>query len=164
MGLAQFIAHVNYEKRIGAEAFFPAIYLTAASGHLPADENEQVDPFDYVANLYYTARMPSYKLVPNLLGNGTYAVECGPITDAIMDDHSLGRIDTNRLQVIDCNPKPPHAKWRYWESKITTEQKVVPEFRCLLIRGEWWIVDADRNRGLAQQVAALDFVDDPAHN
>ena len=30
--------------------------------------------------------------------------------------------------------------------------------------GEWWVVDVDRTHGLAQQVAALDFADNPEHN
>ena len=41
---------------------------------------------------------------------------------------------------------------------------LVPTFHCLQVFGEWWVVDVDKSRGLAQQVAALEFADNPGHN
>ena len=41
---------------------------------------------------------------------------------------------------------------------------MVPKFHCLQVFGEWWVVEVDPVRGVAQQVAALDFADNPEHN
>ena len=61
------------------------------------------------------------------------------------------------------DPEPAHAKWEYYKSKITEGQRVVPEFHCFMLRGEWWVVDIDKERQMYQQVAALEFADNPDH-
>ena len=66
-------------------------------------------------------------------------------------------------QWLYLNPEPEHAKWEYYESGVTEGQRVVPEFHCLMLRGEWWVVDVDRERGMYQQVAGLEFADSPSH-
>ena len=41
---------------------------------------------------------------------------------------------------------------------------MVPEYRCILLVDEWWIVDTDAQRGFFQRVATLQLADNPNHN
>ena len=41
---------------------------------------------------------------------------------------------------------------------------MVPEYRCVLLGEEWWIVDTDAQRGFFQRVATLQLADNPNHN
>ena len=159
----QLIAHVIPQTGEPDGRLFPAIYFTRAKSGLP-DAGEQIEPFDYVNYLDYAETTPSRKLVVSLINDGTHSIEYGPILSPTVGDYSTGRIDPDHSRALDCNPEPLHTKWQYWESELTVEQQVVPEFRCLLLRRDWWIVDADRERGLVQQVAALSLADDPTHN
>jgi hypothetical protein len=157
------IAHVVLQAGEADGRLFPAIYFTRAKSGLP-DTGELIEPFDYVSHLDYAEETPSRKLVVDLISDGTRSIQYGPILNPTVGDYSTGRIDPDNFRTVYCNPEPLHAKWQYWESQLTAGQQVVPEFRCLLLRGEWWIADADRQRGLAQQVAGLTLADDPNHN
>ena len=58
-------------------------------------------------------------------------------------------------ELLQLDPEPAHAKWEYYESQVAEGQAMVPEFHCFMLRGGWWVVDIDRERGMYQQVAAL---------
>ena len=109
--------------------------------------------------------MTFYLRQPLALGNGfVEAMRVGSITNLVEGDFSTGRVDGESMRTLNSIPEPAHAKWEYWESVITEGQRVIPEFHCLQVYGEWWIVDADRERGMSCQVAALEFADNPEHN
>ena len=159
----QLIAHVIPQEGEADGRLFPTIYLTRAKSGVP-DTGDLREPIDYISHLGYAEETPGRKLVVGLISDGAYSVQYGPILNPTVGDYSTGRLDPDNYRTLDCNPEPMHTKWQYWESELTAEQHVVPELRCLLLRGEWWIVDADRERGLVQQVAALTLADDPTHN
>ena len=159
----ELIAHVMPQAEEADGRLFPTIYFTRSKSGLP-DTDELIDPIEYVSNLVYAEKTPSRKLVVALMNDGTLSIRYGPILNPTVGDYSTGRLDPDNFRTLDCNPEPRHTKWQYWESGLTVDQQVMPEFRCLLLRGEWWVVDADRKRRLAQQVATLKLADDPTHN
>ena len=142
-----------------------ALYLCRA---VPADKyantDSEVDPLEYTVLLRPRDDVPNSKVVVNLLSNGTYHGEIGDIANPVEGDYSTGRLDRSIAnERLRLDPEPAHAKWEYYESQITDGQKVVPEFHCFMLRGEWWVVDVDRERQMYQQVAALEFADSPNH-
>ncbi len=139
-----------------------AIYLSKAV-HPALPEGEQIHPLDAAISMNYAEGTPHRKLVVRPAADGTYFADYGPILNPVEGDYATGRIDRNAVRTLHCNPEPRHTKWQYWECELLNEG-IIPEFRCLMVRGEWWIVDADREQGLVQQVAALSVADDPEHN
>ena len=95
--------------------------------------------------------------------DGTYFATHGPILNPVEGDYTTGRIDHSATRTFYSNPEPRHTKWQYWECELLNED-IIPEFRCLMVHGECWVVDADREQGLVQQVAGLSVVDSPEHN
>ena len=117
-----------------------------------------------VVSLDYADKTPYRKLVVCPVSNSNYYMAThGPILNPVEGDYATGRIDPNATRTIYSNPEPRHTRWQYWECELFNED-IIPEFRCLMVHGEWWIVDADREQGLVQQVAALSVADDPEHN
>lgn len=157
----QLIVHV--EGQIDAETREPLIALYFCKAGLP--DNVETNSIDqWAAWLQYAEEVPSRKAVVRPLDNGAYLAEYGPIANPTKGDYSTGRLDREEWTLsYHCDPEPAHTRWQYWDSGITAEQKVVPEFRCLQVRGEWWIVDIDRERRMVQQVAALSVADDRDH-
>ena len=142
-----------------------ALYLCRAI-RAPKYTNPEdaIDPLEYVAMLTPRDTVPNNKLVVNLLDDGHYTGEFGLISNPVEGDYSTGRIDRGApTEAFYLDPEPAHAKWEYYESQVTEGQAVVPEFHCLMLRGEWWVVDVDREREMYQQVAALEFADNPNH-
>ena len=142
-----------------------ALYLTQAE---QAEEyltsTEPVDPLEFVAKLRPYTRFPGNKLVVNLLDNGCYTAEYGRIENPTELDYSTGRLDRSvQTQRLYLDPEPAHVRWWYQEDSKAEDQVVVPEFHCLMLRNEWWIVDVDRQRGIYGQVAYVDFADNSAH-
>ena len=142
-----------------------ALYLCQAN---PAEKyataDSEVDPLEYTAFLAPRENVPNSKVVINLLSDGTYRGELGSIANPVEGDHSTGRLDrTISTELLRLDPEPSHVTWEYYESRVTEGQKVVPEFHCFMLRGEWWVVDIDRERMMYQQVAALEFADSPNH-
>ena len=142
-----------------------ALYLCRAEPAVKYTETDSIiDPLEYAALLAPRDNIPNSKVVVNLLGDGTYRGELGPIANLVEGDHSTGRLDRSvPTEVLHLDPEPSHAKWEYHDSQVTEEQAVVPEFHCFMLRGEWWVVDVDRERRMCQQVAALEFADSPKH-
>lgn len=143
-----------------------ALYLCRA---LPAaifsKAKGEINPLEYTASLAPQNSVPDSKVVVNLLEDGTYRGELGSVANPVEGDYSTGRLDRSvPTEVLRLNPQPSHARWEYYESKVTGGQRVVPEFHCFMLRGEWWVVDLDRERQMYQQVAALDFADNPRHS
>ena len=163
-GTIQLIAHVIPQANESDGALFPTIYFTRAESKQSFDDHEAIPPFEYVASLDYYEKTPSRKLVVSLVSDGTYIAQYGSIANPVEGDYSTGSLDWDNSRTLYCNPEPSHTRWEYWQSELTAEQLVVPEYRCLMLRNEWWIVDADRGRGFTQQVAALTVADDPNHN
>ena len=109
-------------------------------------------------------RQPVRKAVVQPVSDGTYIARYGQIANPTEGDYSSGRLDTSQPVIpYRCNPEPDWAQWRYWESGITKNQTAVPEFLCLRLRREWWILDRDMEQGMIQQVAALTVADNPDH-
>ena len=142
-----------------------ALYLCpAVPAAIYANTDGEVNPLEYAAFLAPRDRVPNRKVVINLHSEGTYKGELGAIANPVEGDYSTGRLDWSQpTESLRLDPEPSHAKWEYYESQITEGQAVVPEFHCFMLRGEWWVVDVDRERGMYQQVAALEFADNPNH-
>ena len=159
--IEQVIVHV--ESQIAGETGEPlvALYFCKAKfrDNVEADSIEQ-----WASWLQYAEDVPFRKAVVRLLDNGAYYAEYGPIANPTKGDYSTGMLDGQEWTLsYHCDPEPAHTRWQYWESDITPQQKVVPEFRCLQVRGAWWIVDIDRERRMVQQVAAMTVADNPNH-
>ena len=131
----------------------------------PTPEPPEIDVVSgWGGTVTFAEDVPSRKAVVALLDNGRYYAEYGPIANPTRGDHSTGALDrTAWTLAYYCDPEPTYAQWRYWDSHITEGQEVVPEFLCLRLRGEWWILDRDRQRRMVQQVAALTVADNPDH-
>ena len=160
----QFIAHVIPQEDATSDDLLVAVYLSRAKGPEVATD-EPIDPAKYAVALTYLDATPNRKLVTALANDGTYVVQYGPIANPANGDYSTGRLDQVQARTIyDCNPEPAYARYQYWESEVSEGQISIPEFHCLQLFGEWWIMDIDRERRLVQQVAALTVTDNPDHN
>ena len=150
------------------------IYLCKASASANMNTEETWDPMEYIIRMVPTEPAPNRKLVVPPPQGGTYAAMYGPILNPVEGDYSTGRIDPANARPLNCNPEPQHCRWKYWESGLNWGDWRVPRFHCLHVHSEWWIVDiVDEHtvekdgpglRRLYQQVAALDFADNPEHN
>ena len=142
-----------------------ALYLCRAEpAPRYAHADSDVDPLEYTAFLTPRDNVPNSKILINMLSDGTYRGELGSIANPVEGDLSTGRLDrTVHTELLRLDPEPLHTKWEYYESRVTEGQAVVPEFHCFMLRGEWWVVDIDRERMMYQQVAALEFADSPNH-
>ena len=138
------------------------LYLCPASA--VEDTGEEQDIMKFIIRMTPTQPAPTRKLVVFPPEGGTYKAMYGPILNPVEGDYSTGSIDPDNSRPIKCNPEPRHCRWQYWESRLAKGDWLVPRFHCLQVFGEWWVVDVDGKRGLAQQVAALDFADNPEHN
>ena len=158
-----FIAEVGFQ-RVSADPdnFVIANYLSRAESRITEPENP-VHPFDYAVSLTFAGTVPETMMTVQMLPGGNYFVRYGAIFDPIPGDYSTGTIDPANWCTLYCDPEPPHAKITYWPSEITEGQQVVPRFRCMMLRGEWWIVDCDDGRGMGQQVAGIEVSDHPDH-
>ena len=107
---------------------------------------------------------PHRKLVVFPPVGGVYEAMYGPILNPVEGDYSTGSADPESSRPLRGNPEPKHCRWRYWESELDKGDWLVPRFHCLQVSGEWWVVEMDRGRGLFQQVAGLEFADNPEHN
>ena len=140
-----------------------AIYLSKAV-HPAPPEGEQIHPLDAAISIDYAEEIPYRKLVVMPVSNSNYYIAShGPILNPVEGNYVTGRIDPNATRTFYANPEPPHTKWQYWECELLNEN-ITPEFRCLMVHGECWVVDADRVQGLVQQVAGLSMADNPEHN
>ena len=144
------------------------IYLCPASA-VRSDESDESehDVMEYVSMMFPTRPAPTFKLVVNPPEGGRYPARYGPILNPVPGDFSTGQLDYDNSRPVNCNPEPRHCEWRYWESGITHGESLVPRYHCLQVFGQWWVVEVDRSReGViqAQQVAGLDFADNPEHN
>ena len=159
----QLIAHIVPQLHINGGKII-AIYLCKAKGTVQASDTTGLDPLEHTVGLTYLERTPNLKMVISLVEGGTYIAQYGPIANPVEGDFSTGHLDRENIRTLYCNPEPAYTRWQYWESTITEGQSVVPEYHCLQVFGEWWIVDVDRDKGRYQHVAALDFADNPEHN
>ena len=118
----------------------------------------------WVASWQYAGDFPHRKAVVQPLDDGTYYAEYGQIANPTKGDYSTGRLDREEWTFeFRCDPEPAWSRSEYWPLRMSTGQRVVPEFRCLQLRGEWWIFDIDRERRMVGQVAALTVADNPNH-
>ena len=165
--LTMLIAHAVPQRDAATGGDLIGIYLCNAEEG-PASEmksgGEEWDPIEYIARMTYTQSTPSRKLVINPPKDGRHLAQYGPIVNPVEGNYATGRINPDDQRELYSNPTPAHCRWQYWESGLTNGDNLIPEFHCLQVSGEWWVVDVDRVRGLAQQVAALDLADNPEHN
>ena len=143
------------------------IYLCPASA-VRGDESDEGehDIMEYISRMVPTRPAPTFNLVVNPPQDGRYPAHYGPILNSVPGDFSTGRLDYGNSRLVNCNPEPRHCQWRYWESGIT-HGLLVPRYHCLQVFGQWWVVEVDPSlEGViqAQQVAGLDFADNPEHN
>ena len=146
------------------------IYLCPASASTHMNTEEKWDIMEYIIRMTPTEPAPNRKLVVYPPQGGTYRAMFGPILNPVEGDYSTGSIDPASARPFNCNPEPRHCSWKYWESSLNRGDWRVPRFHCLQVFGEWWIVEVDLRRVgqdmhvRYQQVAALDFADNPDHN
>lgn len=156
------IAEVACQKDLDDDSYLVAIYLTRAISRMPATD-EPVAQMDYVMSLDFADTVPDRKMVVQLLANGHYLADYGPILNPVERDYSTGRLDREHSVLLYCDPEPTHAQFTYWPSGVTEGQVVVPQFKCLMENGQWWIADVDHDRKCGQQVAGLEVADNPEH-
>lgn len=138
-----------------------ALYFTKTTEVQGSDMNVVTD---WAPRLRYAEPAPSRKAAVALLDNGAYLTEYGHTTNPTEGDYSTGALDRYQGTIkFYCDPEPDFTRWQYWDSQITPGQQVVPELACIRLRGEWWIIDRDRERSMVQQVAALTVKDNPRH-
>ena len=160
----QLIAHVITQTSEMDGNFLVAIYLCRAVSRRSADDKKAPTPVEYALSLDYYDKTPDRKMAMSLVSDGTYFAHYGPILNPVEGDYSTGRLDQNEVRELYCDSEPSHTEWQYWDSELTAGQLVVPEYRCLQVADQWVILDVDRARGIAQQVASLKVADDPEHN
>lgn len=156
------IAEVACQKDLDDDSYLVAIYLTRAISRIP-DTDGPVAQMDYIMSLDFAGPVPDRKMVVQLLSNGHYLAEYGPILNPVERDYSTGRLDREHSVLLYCDPEPAHAQFTYWPSGVTDGQVVVPRFKCLMENGQWWIADVDDDRQFGQQVAGLEVADNPEH-
>ena len=160
--ILELIVHVEMQTDARESGPLLALYFCKAVFSSDGQVDSVVE--EWAPRLEYAEETPSRKAVVQPLENGAYYAEYGPVANPTEGDYSTGALDREGWTMsFHCDPEPAYARWHYWESMITPGQKVVPEFRCLRLRGEWWIVDIDRSRSMVQQVAALTVADNPDH-
>ena len=140
-----------------------AIYLSRATESAKPTETEPIDPLDGAISLTYLDSVPHRKLVVSPTNDGIYLASYGSILNPVERNYTTGSVDPDGVRTLLCNPEPKHAKWQYWESRLS-DAEFLPEYRCILVHGQCWVVEVDVDTGRAQQVAGLDVIDDPDHN
>ena len=160
--IAEVIPQGTMEKGIKPDLI--GIYLCPASAASHMSTEEKWDTMEYIIRMVPTEPAPNRKLVVFPPQGGTYHAMYGPILNPVEGDYSTGSIDPDDARPINCNPEPRHCRWQYWESGLTKGDWLVPRFHCLQVFGEWWVVEVAGAHGMVQQVAALDFSDNPEHN
>ena len=158
------IAHAIPQVRADTGAPLVAVYLCRATNKTELPPREWMEPVEYAYSLTYHEEIPFRKLVVSLVDDGTYIAQYGPIVNPVEGDYSTGSIDQDNLRTLYCNPEPAHVHWQYADSTFSEGQGVVPEFRCLNAFGQWWILDVDREKRKVEQVASLEWADNPEHN
>ena len=151
-----------------------AIYMCGASALANMNTEEKWDPMEYISQMVPTEPAPSRKLVVFPPEGRTYVAMFGPILNPVEGNYYTGGIDPAKARPLNCNPEPRHCRWKYWESSLDRGDWQFLRFHCLHVHGEWWIVDivdehvveedGPGGKRLYQQVAALDFADNPEHN
>ena len=140
-----------------------AIYLSRATESIAPAAGEQITPFDGTVSLQYIEKIPHRKMVVWPNNDGTYTAYYGPILNPVEGYYATGSIDQDAVRLLLCDPEPKHARWEYWPSELSNDE-YYPEYRCLIVHGQCWVVEADLNQGLVQQVAGLEITDHPGHN
>ena len=162
MLVAEAIPQRSADSKVTNSPDLIAIYLCRAAG---PQTDEEHNPLEYAISLTRTDPVPNLKLVIQAPRDGKYPALNGPILNPVEGDYSTGSIDMDEARPLNGNPEPSHCRWQYWESQLPAQTEdgwLLPRYHCLQVNGEWWVVEV--GRGMAQQVAALDFADNPEHN
>ena len=142
------------------------IYLCQASNGMVDDSTsgDSINPLEFTARLVCAGRVPHRKAVAQLCDDGSYYISIGPMLDTVLDDHSSGQLDQAKARRANSHPEPAFTRWEYYEPQLAKGPlRVVPEFHCLQVFGDWWVVDLDREAGAYQQIAALAVGNNPDH-
>ena len=124
-----------------------AIYLSKADGSPKPNEDGLIDPLDGATSLTYVENVPFRKLAVNPASDGTYLASYGPILNPVERNYATGSLDpTADIRTLFCDPEPKHAKWQYWESELS-DSEFLPEYRCVMVHGQCWVVEVDAPRG-----------------
>ena len=125
---------------------------------------EKPDPLEYTALMMCADTKPLRKMAVQPISDGSYHIRHGEILNPVDGDHSTGRLDTSTVTELRRDPEPAYTRWEYYDIQLVDGPLVtVPEFHCLQIRGEWWVVDVDKEKRTHQQLAALTVANNPDH-
>lgn len=160
----QLIAHVIPQLTPDMTPILGVYLCTAKVNEQSSPVTTESELLEHIAKFTYAESIPNLKMVVNLVDDGTYMAQFGPIQNPVNYDYSTGRVDPNNIRLLYCNPEPSQVKWEYHDNSITEGQEVIPEYHCYQVYGSWWIVDVDRARGMAALVAGIQFADNPDHN
>ena len=159
----QFVAMAVQQRSGNTGAALIGVYLCPSTDSDPGNGQQEV--MDYLIRMVPTQAAPTHKLVVAARGaSDVYPTLIGKVKDATGDENPGGMLDSGTHRTVRCTPTPGHCKWQYWDSEIELRPGMVPRFHCLQVFGQWWIAEVDQESGMAQQVAALDFADNPGHN
>ena len=120
---------------------------------------------DWATRVGYAGPTPSREAIVELLDNGSYHALYGHFANLTAGDCSSGALYHSQPGIaFRCDPEPDFTRRQCWESLITEGQATLPELACIPLRGEWRMVDRDRERGMVRQVAARSVEDNPNHS
>ena len=141
-----------------------ALYLCRATRPVDSDQTKTVDAVEYAASLTYRDAVPFRKMAAFMRADGTYEARYGQVANPVEGNYMTGAIDQDDVRTFRCDANADHAKWQYWDSDLTEEQVDWPEFCCVQVYGEWFVVDMDRSQGEGQLVARIQVANNPDHN
>ena len=155
-------AHIIPQRQTSGEDLI-GIYLCKAVGGLR--ETGDIDPLEYTTQLICSEATPFRKMVAQLVSDGTYFIQYGEVLNPVEGDHSTGRLDQDTVTEFRGDPEPAYGKWEYQDIQIGDGPlRTIPEFHCLQVFGEWWVVDVDKEKLMRQKLAALSVANNPYHN
>ena len=157
----QMIAQAVPQRDFVGRTDLVGVYLSTASGDNNGSGTQDI--MQYILSMRPTAPTPNRKLVVSPPQGNGYPALYGPVQNPGSGGVPTGLLDPGNHVSVNCNPRPEHCRWHYWDSELSAEGRVVPTFHCLQVFGEWWVVEVDPACGAAQKVAALELADNPNH-
>ena len=143
---------VNIIGQTDAESGNPLVALYFSKTTEVRGDNMDVVS-DWVARVGYAETTPSRKAAVQLLDNGNYHSVYGHIANPTDGDYSSGALNRSQPENrLSLRPRTglSHAG-SIGRAGLPKVQATVPELACIRLRGEWWIVDRDRERSMVQQ-------------
>ena len=168
--VAQLIVHTILQTS-GDNRLFLSLFLCLATSGLDLHSEQKFEVEKYAAALTHATTTPFSKMIVSYTEGGTYMASYGEVIDPVEYDYSAGAIDPRHVESLFFDPEPTNVQHHYWESELTKDYLVMPEFHCVLIGQSWHIVDVVRVRdgegqagAMYQEVAMLENADNPQHS